>query len=185
MNGVVRTRVGYLGAEPADRPPNYNDLRGTTETVEIEFDPAVVSLEEVFGVFFRCHNPRSRARAQYMSALFVRGPEQERAARAAVAAEEARAPGVTTLVAQVGDRPLTVAEDYHNKYMLTSRYKNLTKAFAFATVADLVDSPAAARANAFVAGHGTLEQALREVPTFGLPADAEKELLDICRRRLK
>ena len=45
LPGVVRTRVGYSGGKQAH--PTYHDLGDYTESIEIEFDPAVVSYREL------------------------------------------------------------------------------------------------------------------------------------------
>jgi peptide methionine sulfoxide reductase MsrA len=46
---VVSTRVGYAGGTSLD--PTYHDLENHSESIEITYDPAVISYEELLDVF--------------------------------------------------------------------------------------------------------------------------------------
>ena len=59
MEGVLRTRVGYTGGATED--PIYHRLGDHSETVEMEFDPVIISYEELLNVFWRSHDPYSRS----------------------------------------------------------------------------------------------------------------------------
>lgn len=125
MDGVLETSVGYTGGQTPN--PGYRQVcggaTGHAEAVEVWFDPARVGYERLLAVFFEHHDPTQVNRQgpdvgdQYRSAIFFTTPEQERAARAAVAALNAsgslRKPVATQIV------PLTeywIAEDYHQQY---------------------------------------------------------------------
>jgi len=59
--GVLRATPGYAGGttlEPTYRQVCYEDT-GHAEVVEVEYDPEVVSLDELLGVFFEIHDPTS------------------------------------------------------------------------------------------------------------------------------
>ncbi len=59
--GVLRATPGYAGGvtpDPTYRQVCYEDT-GHAEVVEVEYDPEVVSLEELLGVFFEIHDPTS------------------------------------------------------------------------------------------------------------------------------
>jgi peptide methionine sulfoxide reductase MsrA len=67
--GVIRTRVGYAGGTKAD--PSYHSLGDHSETVEVVYNPEVVSYESMLKVFWESHNPVNRSWSrQYMSAIF-------------------------------------------------------------------------------------------------------------------
>lgn len=48
-----------------------------TETVDLEFDPSVVSYEELLNNFWKSHNPCSQRGTQYMSAIFYHSTKQK------------------------------------------------------------------------------------------------------------
>jgi peptide-methionine (S)-S-oxide reductase len=112
--GVVATEVGYVGGHTPN--PTYRDIsRGDTmhaETVKVTYDPALVSLETLFNVFFDVHDPTTKNRqgndvgTQYRSAIFYRSEAMRAAAHGKVA---------TTL--EKIDGAFTPAEDYHQAYL--------------------------------------------------------------------
>lgn len=66
--GVIRTKVGYAGGTNPD-PPAYRNLGDHTEAVEVQFDPAVISLEQLFGIFWANHDATVQQKKQYMYPL--------------------------------------------------------------------------------------------------------------------
>ncbi len=125
VRGVTSTSVGYSGGTIEN--PTYQDVctgrTGHAEVVEVEFDPSVVSYDELLDVFWANHDPTTLNRqgpdvgTQYRSAAFFHSPEQEASARASKeSAEKAgRFPGpiVTEITAASVYYP---AEDYHQQY---------------------------------------------------------------------
>lgn len=124
VRGVLSTRVGYMGGTMDH--PTYEDVcshtTGHAEAVEIEFDPAQVSYEELLDVFWAVHDPTQLNRqgpdvgSQYRSAVFVHSPEQETAVRASIERIGDRYP--RPIVTQIA--PATTfweAEDYHQRYL--------------------------------------------------------------------
>jgi len=90
---------------------------------QVEFDPAVISYRDLLDVFFTIHDPTTLNQqggdvgTQYRSAIFYQSPEQERTARATIAALEAEKVWDDPIVTEVV--PLTVfypAESYHRDY---------------------------------------------------------------------
>src|SRR3981081_1918916 len=89
IKGVTSTAVGYLGGTLEN--PSYKDVcTGTTghaEVVQVEYDPAAVSYEDLLNVFWTNHDPTTLNRqgpdvgTQYRSAIFFDTPEQEAAAK--------------------------------------------------------------------------------------------------------
>lgn len=122
--GVVSTMVGYAGGHTES--PSYEEVcsgsTGHAEAVKVVFDPDQVSYSELLDKFFALHDPTQLNRQgpdrghQYRSAIFVNGPEQERAAIAAKerAAGEHRDPVVTEIVPAGRFWP---AEEYHQRYL--------------------------------------------------------------------
>ena len=123
IEGVVRTRVGYTGGRTAD--PTYeqvcSDGTGHAEAVEVSYDPALVSYDDLLAVFWSIHDPTTRNRqgwdfgSQYRSAIFFHGPDQERAANAS--RDERQASTARPIVTEI--TPATAfyeAEEYHQRY---------------------------------------------------------------------
>ena len=88
IDGILETEVGYTGGKTSE--PKYEFVKtGTTghaEAVQIKFDPAKISYEEVLGYFFRLHDPTQLNRqendigTQYRSAIFYHSDEQRKSA---------------------------------------------------------------------------------------------------------
>lgn len=171
---MVYTRVGYTGG--TEEHPSYHDLGDHSEALEVGYDPARVSYDRLLAEFFSSHNPtREPWSVQYRSAIFVADDEQRRAAERAVKLAEVRTgQRISTAVEPLGT--FTLAEDYHQKHDLR-RVGTVWAELAarYPAIEDLVRSTAAARMNAWVAGHGT-EADLR-IDELGLSATAREALL--------
>jgi peptide-methionine (S)-S-oxide reductase len=123
LEGVVQTRVGYAGGSTTD--PSYEQVcSGTTghaESVDVWFDPAVVSYNDLLNAFWSMHDPTTRDRqgwdfgSQYRSAIFVHDGEQE---RLAIASRNEHQPAfVNPIVTEVTPAAKFYdAEDYHQRY---------------------------------------------------------------------
>ena len=126
VNGVTATSVGYMGGDAAN--PSYEQVctgrTGHAEVVQVEYNPARISYEELLNIFWQCHDPTQLNRqgpdigTQYRSAVFAHGPEQEEAAKAS-RDRLIGAGKVVTEIAQAGD--YWQAEDYHQQYVEKSR----------------------------------------------------------------
>jgi peptide-methionine (S)-S-oxide reductase len=124
--GVTATRVGYTGGTTTN--PTYKqvctDRTGHAEAVEVSYDPARVSYDDLLRVFWETHDPTQRNRqgpdigTQYRSAIFYHDPEQEAAARASKEQLERsgayKRPIVTEIVPA---QTFYQAEDYHQQYL--------------------------------------------------------------------
>lgn len=183
LEGVVRTRVGYAGGTTAN--PTYRNLGDHTETVQMDYVPAVVSYEELLEVFWDNHNPAAPSWSrQYMSLLFYHNEDQRGLGAASKERREADLgrPVLTQLV------PLSrfyLAEIYHQKYRLRQEADLMTEFDAFyAEAQDFIDSTAAARINGYLAGYGTLQALQEHLSSFGLSPDGEASLLELARRVL-
>jgi len=126
LPGVTSTRVGYTGGNHPN--PNYQDVctdrTGHAEAVEVDYDPAKISYDELLNVFWENHDPTQLNRQgpdwgkQYRSAIFFHSPEQETSAKASkdALARSGRfsKPIVTQIVPAV---TFYEAEDYHQQYL--------------------------------------------------------------------
>jgi peptide-methionine (S)-S-oxide reductase len=85
LEGVERATPGYAGGFTSD--PTYRQVcagdTGHAEVVEVEYDPGVISLEDLLDVFFATHDPTSLNRqgadvgAQYRSVILYTSQEQK------------------------------------------------------------------------------------------------------------
>ena len=124
--GVLATAVGYIGGQTNN--PTYEDVctdeTGHAEAVEVEYDPARVSYDQLLDVFWQEHDPTQLNRqgpdvgSQYRSAIFFQSPAQQAAALASKEALEKsgryRRPVVTQILPAV---EFYKAEDYHQQYL--------------------------------------------------------------------
>jgi peptide-methionine (S)-S-oxide reductase len=123
IEGVVKTTVGYTGGETAN--PSYEHVcsgsTGHAESVEVWFDPAVLSYDDLLETFWSIHNPTTPNRqgwdigSQYRSAIFFHDAEQERQAMSSRDRHqrELARPIVTEIVPA---KTFYDAEDYHQRY---------------------------------------------------------------------
>ena len=124
--GVIETAVGYEGGQT--ERPSYKDVctdrTGHAEVVELTFDPAKVSYEQLLEAFFGLHDPTQLNRqgpdwgTQYRSAIFFHSPEQEATAKRVIekltVEHKFRKPIVTQVVPA---QTCWKAEEYHQKYL--------------------------------------------------------------------
>ncbi|MDT3436656.1 peptide-methionine (S)-S-oxide reductase MsrA [Haloarcula sp. 1CSR25-25] len=177
MAGVVRTRVGYAGG--TDPAPSYYSLGDHTEVVQVEYDPHVVSYEELLDVFWANHTPFSAPRKrQYRGVVLAHDDQQRETARRTREELESRTGKSVETAVETLDR-FYLAEDYHQKYELRST-PVVADELADSCGDAFVDSTVAARLNGFVAGHGDADE--REALFARL--DLSPAALSEVRRRL-
>ncbi len=125
LKGVKSVKSGYMGGT-VDNPTYKQVCNGTTghaEVVQIEFDPSVISFDDLLQVFWKTHDPTTLNRqgndvgTQYRSVVFFHSKEQEQKALGyKKKLNEAGAfddPIVTEITAA---SKFFVAEDYHQDY---------------------------------------------------------------------
>lgn len=125
LKGVEKVQSGYMGGHVEN--PTYKDVcTGTTghaEIIQIEFDPTVITYDELLEVFWKTHDPTTLNQqgadrgTQYRSAVFYHNEDQkEKAEYYKKKLTEAKAfdrPIVTEITEA---SKLYVAEDYHQNY---------------------------------------------------------------------
>lgn len=171
-----RTRVGYAGGSRAN--PTYHALGDHTECFQVDFDPSVISYEQLLELFWDSHDPTAPAwRQQYASLVLAHDEEQLAVARASARAFEKRTGRTPATRIEPLDR-FWPAEDYHQKYYL--RQDRVLAAEFRAMFGDdetaLRESTAAARVNGYVAGDGTRAQLADEIGRLGLSDQGESHL---------
>lgn len=124
VSGVLDTAVGYMGGHV--EAPTYEqvctDETGHAEVVQVTFDPARVSYDELLHAFFTCHDPTQVNRQgpdvgrQYRSVVFTHGPDQQAAALAHRDRVAERLPRpVATVIEPAGT--FWRAEEVHQRYL--------------------------------------------------------------------
>jgi peptide-methionine (S)-S-oxide reductase len=176
--------VGYTGGRTEN--PTYHSLGNHTETVEMDYDPTVVSYEDLLKVFWRSHNPRSRSWSrQYMSAVFYHNDKQKKLAMESRDTEAANGGGkISTEILPAST--FYRAEDYHQKYYLRQRSDlvRLLKS-VYPTEEEFVDSEVAARLNGYLAGYGALADVDKEINSLELPEKVSESILKSLHASLR
>lgn len=128
LDGVKSVASGYAGGKTAN--PTYEQvcsgLTGHAEVIQIEFDGAKISYEQLLAVFWQAHDPTTLNRqgadrgTQYRSVIFHHNDAQKVAAEKSkqAAQKQFRDPIVTEIV------PFTkfyAAEKYHQDYFNRNR----------------------------------------------------------------
>ncbi len=126
--GVYSTAAGYIGGYTEN--PTYEEVcsgrTGHTEAVQVVFDPARVTFEQLLKVFWEGHDPTQGMRqgndlgTQYRSGLYYQDEVQKAAIEWSLATyqQALNRSGhgmITTEVAAAG--PFYYAEDYHQQYL--------------------------------------------------------------------
>lgn len=159
--------MGYTGGEKKN--PTYRSLGKHTESIQIDYDPSVISYADLLKLFWSSHNPcYKRGGRQYMSAIFYHDEKQKKLATETMKAEAAkRGKAVHTLILEL--ETFYRAEDYHQKYYLRRR-ADLMKTFdaVFKKPIDFVDATASMRLNAYLGRHGSLDMVRKELKSYGL-----------------
>ena len=126
--GVVITAVGYAGGHTPN--PTYREActgqTGHAEVVQVAYDPATVSYEQLLKLFWEHHDPTQGMRqgsdmgSQYRSIILVADGNERRAAEASREAYQERlsAAGYGAITTEIVDAgPFYYAEDYHQQYL--------------------------------------------------------------------
>ena len=120
--GVISAEVGYTGGHK-DHPTYQEVCSGTTghlESIEVVFDPALTSYEEITRLFFEIHDPTEWNHQgpdegeQYRSAIFYLNDDQKQTAEKLIKLLKEKGYNVVTEVQKA--TKFWKAEDYHQAY---------------------------------------------------------------------
>lgn len=125
LKGVSRAVSGYSGG--TIKNPSYKEVctgrTGHAEVVQVTFDPAVISLEEILEVFWKTHDPTTLNRqgndvgTQYRSAVFYHTEEQKEVVTAIKNKLTELAVWPDPIVTEITKFEVFYpAEDYHQDY---------------------------------------------------------------------
>lgn len=125
--GVIKTQVGYTGGKTLN--PKYDQMHdgktGHAESLEIVFDPKVVSYESLMDRFYKMHDPTTLNRQgndegnQYRSAIFYNSEKQKNEALAFKNKVEKSKAWKKAIVTEVtAAQKFWPAEEYHQKYLV-------------------------------------------------------------------
>ncbi len=132
LKGVLDVVSGYSGGSVPN--PSYEAVctgeTGHAETVQVTFDPSVISFRELLEVFFTIHDPTTLNKqgadvgAQYRSVIFYHSPEQKAVAEQVIGDLTSQQiwphPIVTEVAPFLAFYP---AEAYHQEYFKHNPYQ--------------------------------------------------------------
>ena len=128
--GVVKTLVGYSGGKESDA--NYSAVSGHKtqhrEVIQVTYDPAQISYEQLLDIFWRNINP-TQGNGQfadiglsYQAAIYFANEEEKRAAEASKEALGKSGKFDKPIVTEIlPATPFYPAEEYHQKYYLKNK----------------------------------------------------------------
>ena len=143
LDGVIEAVSGYMGGHTEN--PTYKEVTthttGHLEAVEVQYDPAVISYQELLDAFWRLHDPTDAEGSfvdrgeSYTSAVFYANEEQKMLAEGSKAALDASGKFDTPIATSIRQADTFYeAEAYHQNYYKTNALRY--KAYRFASGRD-------------------------------------------------
>jgi len=125
IKGVKYILPGYTGGTPKN--PSYDQvctgMTGHAESIQIKFDPKVISFEKILNIFWHTHDPTTLNRqgndvgTQYRSAIFYHNEKQKEIAENSKKDLEKENIYKKPIVTEITPfKNFYVAEDYHKDY---------------------------------------------------------------------
>ena len=134
LDGVIEATSGYMGGETKN--PTYEEVSmgntGHVEVVEIEFDPNIITYDELLDVFWRNIDPTALnyqfadVGSQYRTEIFTVGAEQMEQALSSKQKLEDSGKFDKPIVTAITEAPtFYIAEEYHQDFYKkqSARYK--------------------------------------------------------------
>ena len=133
LNGVLSVTSGYSGGQVAN--PTYKEVcsgeTGHTECVQVVYEPAKISYDELLEVFFQVHDPTSLNRqgadvgTQYRSAIFYHTAEQKQKAEKYKTELDKSGAFDKPIVTEISPaEEFYSAENYHQEYYANNQNTN-------------------------------------------------------------
>ncbi len=133
LDGVISATSGYSGGQTKN--PSYKEVcsgeTGHAESLQIVYDPAKITFDELLEVFWETHDPTTLNRqgndvgTQYRSGIFYHNEEQKQKAQKYKAALDKSGAFDSPIVTEI--TPFTVfypAENYHQEYFENNENNN-------------------------------------------------------------
>lgn len=180
IKGVISTRVGYAGG--TTKNPSYYNIGDHSETIEINYNPEVISYRELLNMFWNLHNPvYETTNRQYMSIVFCHDNAQMEDAMEVKREVEAEG-GQKIYTEIVHLKNFYLAEGYHQKYYLqnaTKPYKEIKGMYN--SFSEFVSSTLAARVNGYVAGNISLSSLKDELDLLEIPDEKYNNIISMLQ----
>ncbi len=133
LDGVISAESGYSGGHTEN--PDYKHVTtgetGHAECLQIVYDPAKISFDELLEVFWQTHDPTTLNRqgadvgTQYRSAIFYHNEEQKQKAEKYKAELDKSGAFNNPIVTEIAPfSKFYPAEDYHQQYYENNGNKN-------------------------------------------------------------
>lgn len=130
--GVSEVISGYTGGDLEN--PTYkqvsSDKTGHREAVEVQYDPSIISYQELLDIFWRIHDPTDATGSfvdrgfHYTSAIYYSSEEERILAEGAKAALDASGKFKNPVSTEIAAfKTFYLAEDYHQNYYLTNKQR--------------------------------------------------------------
>ena len=124
INGILKTEVGYCGGHNSNT--TYKEVcsgnSGHAEVVKLEYDPSIISYNEIIETFFKIHDPTTLNSqgpdfgTQYRSEIFYHNEEQKKIAKEVLSQIDKQLNGtVVTKISEI--KNYCKAEEYHQNYL--------------------------------------------------------------------
>ena len=124
INGILKTEVGYCGGHNSNT--TYKEVcsgnSGHAEVVKLEYDPSIISYNEIIETFFKIHDPTTLNSqgpdfgTQYRSEIFYHNEEQKKIAKEVLNHIDKQLNGkVVTKISEI--KNYCKAEEYHQNYL--------------------------------------------------------------------
>ena len=124
INGILKTEVGYCGGY--NSTTTYKEVcsgnSGHAEVVKLEYDPSIISYNEIIETFFKIHDPTTLNSqgpdfgTQYRSEIFYHNEEQKKIAKEVLNQIDKQLNGkVVTKISEI--KNYCKAEEYHQNYL--------------------------------------------------------------------
>jgi peptide-methionine (S)-S-oxide reductase len=125
LKGVLSVTSGYAGGTHPN--PTYflvsEELTGHAEVIKLEFDPSIITYEQLLDIFWHVHDPTTLNQqgadvgTQYRSVILTTSDEQQQQAEASKVSLKESGEYRDTIVTEI--KPLDkffTAEEYHKNY---------------------------------------------------------------------
>ncbi len=131
LKGVEKVESGYSGGPRAN--PSYEDVctgkTGHAETIQIAYDPQVISYRDILHIFFTTHDPTTLNQqgadvgTQYRSVIFYRNDEERKIAQDVIKEVDGEKVWKKPIVTELTPfKAFYRAEDYHQRYFEKNPY---------------------------------------------------------------
>ena len=132
LKGVVKVTSGYAGGE--EKNPTYEKVTsgrtGYAESIQIEFDPSIISFEKMLEIFWATHDPTTKNQQgadigpEYRSVIFYHNEKQKEIALKSKTSTEKSEEYSKIVTEIVPFKKFYKAEDYHQNYYDTYKDSN-------------------------------------------------------------